>query len=78
MDAPVLKLACRDEGEEGECEFTVNDSGGDGLCCKVGEGNCKVTTSNRALIAEGGEFGYRETTKFAIPFVNRHCPHHQA
>jgi len=55
--------------QEGEYEFTIYDSFGDGMCCEKGEGHYNVTTSNGYLIAEGGEFEYEETTRFSIPFV---------
>mmetsp|Transcript_3961 Transcript_3961/g.8932 ORF Transcript_3961/g.8932 Transcript_3961/m.8932 type:complete len:177 (-) Transcript_3961:189-719(-) len=54
--------------QEGVHEFTIHDILG-GICCDFGEGNYKVT-SNGALIGEGGEFGYSETTTFSIPFVS--------
>jgi len=56
---------------EGEYEFTIKDTAGDGICCGVmqGNGHYNVTT-NGILIAEGGEFNRKETSLFMIPFVN--------
>jgi len=53
---------------EGEYHFTIYDSRGDGLCCGYGKGHYNVTSTNGGLIAEGGEFGKRETTMFILPF----------
>jgi len=55
--------------QEGEYEFTIRDYWGNGLCCESGEGHYNVTSSNGALIAEGGDFSYSETTTFSIPFA---------
>jgi len=54
---------------EGEYYFTIYDSGRDGICCgDYGEGHYSITSSNGGLIAEGGEFGWSETTLFVLPF----------
>jgi hypothetical protein len=51
----------------GRYQFIIWDSAGDGLCCLYGSGNYTVT-SNDELIAEGGEFGFNETTIFDVPY----------
>ena len=43
--------------QEGEYKFTIFDSVL-GICCKYGEGHYNVTSSNGAVIAEGGDFRY--------------------
>ena len=56
---------------EGEYEFTIKDTAGDGICCGVMQGNGHYNvTSNGILIAEGGEFNRKETSLFMIPFVD--------
>ena len=52
---------------EGEYQFTIYDSAGDGLCCGYGEGSYNVTLSGQ-VIAQGGEFGFDETMTFWLPF----------
>ncbi|ACI64079.1 predicted protein [Thalassiosira pseudonana CCMP1335] len=51
----------------GRYQFIIWDSAGDGLCCFYGSGNYTIT-SNDELIAEGGEFGFNETTIFDVPY----------
>jgi hypothetical protein len=51
----------------GRYQFIIWDLAGDGLCCLYGSGNYTVT-SNDELIAEGGEFGFNETTIFDVPY----------
>ena len=51
-------------------KFIISDFFGNGICCGDGDGHYKVTTSNGALIAEGGEFGREESTRFSLPFVS--------
>ena len=56
--------------QEGRYWFGINDWGYDGICCEHGEGHYNVTTSDGALIVEGGEWtGEWEGTYFSIPFV---------
>jgi len=55
---------------EGEYNFTIIDSAGDGICCERGgrEGNYNITSSSGQLIKEGGEFENSETTLFVLPY----------
>lgn len=43
--------------------FTIEDSEGDGICCRYGQGSYKLTYDNEVL-KEGGEFRFSETTVF--------------
>ena len=56
--------------QEGEYQFTVYDSGSDGICCNFGEGKYNIMVYEEVIV-EGGEFGLGETTKFGIPFNNQ-------
>lgn len=47
---------------EGCYNFTIYDSGGDGLCCAYGSGDYSLVL-NDTLIKYGGEFGAFETTR---------------
>jgi len=52
--------------EEGDYQFTIYDSAGDGMCCgPEGDGYYNVT-SYGAVIAQGDAFGSNETTPFQI------------
>ncbi|KAL3776900.1 hypothetical protein ACHAW5_011022 [Stephanodiscus triporus] len=44
-------------------EFTINDTGGDGICCKDGSGSYKITWDGEMLM-EGAAFYESETTPF--------------
>eukprot|EP00984_Skeletonema_dohrnii_P022286 scaffold11426_cov78-Skeletonema_dohrnii-CCMP3373.AAC.1 len=48
---------------DGQYEFQINDSWGDGICCKEGQGSYLVTFGNVEK-ASGGEFDYVEKTTF--------------
>ena len=43
--------------------FTINDSGGNGICCSNGNGGYEVS-SNGTVIKQGGSFGYSEYCEF--------------
>ena len=43
--------------------FTISDSYGDGICCDFGQGSYTVTY-NGNTVAQGGQFGYDETSYF--------------
>eukprot|EP00521_Asterionellopsis_glacialis_P014446 CAMPEP_0195307882 /NCGR_PEP_ID=MMETSP0707-20130614/37935_1 /TAXON_ID=33640 /ORGANISM="Asterionellopsis glacialis, Strain CCMP134" /LENGTH=741 /DNA_ID=CAMNT_0040372135 /DNA_START=132 /DNA_END=2354 /DNA_ORIENTATION=+ len=51
-------------------DFTMYDSGGDGICCTWGNGNYKLKHGDRVLINENGEFGSKESTVFQVPLDN--------
>ena len=46
--------------------FTINDSWGDGICCRLGCGYY-IVFSNDSIFAMGGEFSFSKTTSFVIP-----------
>merc|ERR1712032_1346912 len=50
-------------GQDGEFEFTMNDSYGDGICCSYGEGSYSVLRQGTVEVS-GGQFGGTETTSF--------------
>jgi hypothetical protein len=53
-----------------ECySFTINDVGGDGLCCGNGEGYFQIGTSDQ-LITNGGSFDSKLVSSFAINFFD--------
>ena len=56
---------------EREYDFVIYDIYGEygGICCDDGEGHYNVTTFDGKVIAEGGDFGGSEVTRFSIPFV---------
>jgi len=54
--------------QEGEYQFTVYDSAGNGICCVWGQGSYNVTSYGE-IIKEGGDFVSSESTLFSIPFV---------
>jgi hypothetical protein len=65
---------------EGDYEFIISDTVGDGMmCCDYGEGVCmdckygdayyNITTASGALISEGGDFDWSESTNFSLPFI---------
>ncbi len=47
-------------------KFTIYDAFGDGLCCNYGNGAYTLKL-NGTIIAQGGSFGYTETTFFNCP-----------
>lgn len=55
---------------DGECySFTINDTGGDGLCCGNGEGYFQIGTIDQ-LITNGGSFDSKLLSSFAIKFFD--------
>ncbi len=51
----------------GSYTFTINDTYGDGLCCKYGNGSYSlVANPGNTEIAKGNEFGTHQNTKFTI------------
>ena len=48
---------------EGDYEFTIEDSRGDGI-----RGGYYNLTSGEDVIVRGDDFGYIETTVFSLPF----------
>jgi len=47
------------EFTDGDCyTFTINDSGGDGLCCSNGQGYYRLNNESSQLIYTNAEFGY--------------------
>lgn len=49
----------------GAFSFTINDSGGNGICCTFGNGAYNVSV-NGASVASGGSFAAIETTNFTV------------
>ena len=54
------------ELESGCYAFGIIDFAGDGMCCDYGNGSYEVTTMEGVVIAQGGQFGESEITKFEI------------
>jgi hypothetical protein len=65
---------------EGDYEFIISDILGDGMmCCYYGERYCmdckhgdayyNIKTAHGALISEGGDFDWSESTNFSLPFI---------
>ncbi|MFT6734301.1 MAG: endonuclease I [Polaribacter sp.] len=54
---------------DGDYEFTINDSYGDGICCVYGSGSYTIT-SNGETLASGGDFDSSETRSFTIATDN--------
>lgn len=50
---------------DGDYQFTINDSYGDGICCRSGNGAYALTFNNQTL-ASGGEFTYNNTHPFTV------------
>jgi hypothetical protein len=51
----------------GQClKFTIYDTYGDGMCCNFGNGSYTVLL-NGNTVAQGGHFGYSESTYFNCP-----------
>lgn len=53
--------------EDGEYNFTIYDSYGDGICCIGGDGYYSISLDG-IVIAKGGDFGTNETVSFSIPY----------
>jgi len=54
---------------DGDYEFIIYDSYGDGICCSSGNGSYTLTDGNNAQIVSGGDFSSSETTGFSIPGI---------
>jgi PKD repeat protein len=52
--------------ETGCYTFTINDSYGDGICCRYGVGNYSLKDASGTVLASGGEFGRSEATNFCL------------
>ncbi len=50
---------------DGNYDFTINDSYGDGICCDFGNGSYQVIVGGE-VIKSGGDFGSQETTSFEV------------
>jgi len=50
---------------DGDYTFIINDSYGDGICCRFGNGSYRIEANGTELIS-GGEFGRSETKTFSI------------
>ena len=59
----VVKKLCL---KEGQYQFTISDSYGDGICCHRGKGYYNVTSYGEVIV-QGGEFAFNDTTLFLIP-----------
>lgn len=53
-----------DDLADGNYQWTIFDSFGDGICCGYGTGSYTLTTPS--LVATGGDFGSSETVRFSI------------
>jgi hypothetical protein len=53
---------------DGNYAFSMMDVYSDGMCCNWGEGTYEILSDRGYVIATGGEYGERETTKFTMPF----------
>ena len=54
---------------DGCYEFTIYDSGNNGICCNVGSGWYVLDDPNGEPMIGGGDFGSEETQGFCLPFV---------
>ncbi|HEQ3585644.1 endonuclease [Vibrio harveyi] len=50
---------------DGDYQFTINDSYGDGICCSSGNGSYALMLGQKTL-ASGGEFTKTQTTSFTL------------
>lgn len=46
--------------------FTINDAGGDGICCATGTGFYRLTDANNVNFVTGGTFKHREISEFDL------------
>ncbi|GAA4274226.1 zinc-dependent metalloprotease family protein [Aquimarina gracilis] len=56
--------------DAGTYTFTINDSYGDGICCRYGNGSYALTAGGTTL-ASGGSFGGSESTTFTVGGTSR-------
>jgi PKD repeat protein len=54
---------------DGCYEFTIYDSGNNGICCNVGSGLYVLDAPSGEPMIGGGSFGSEETQGFCLPFV---------
>ncbi|KAG1650588.1 Ig-like virion protein [Nymphon striatum] len=47
-------------------DFVINDTYGDGICCRYGEGSYTVTDGTGSVLASGGNYASSETTNFCV------------
>ena len=59
--------------EEGQYQFTIHDSSGDGICCDYGKGHYNLTSYGEVIV-KGGKFEFYEMAVFQIPFVSSLVP----
>ena len=50
----------------GDYSFTINDSYGDGICCRYGNGSYSLKDGNGATLASGGSFTSSESKNFCV------------
>ncbi len=50
---------------DGDYEFTLLDSFGDGICCSFGAGNYSLAVDGE-VVGSGGEFAFEEATSFTV------------
>ncbi|XOV80851.1 MAG: endonuclease [Aestuariibacter sp.] len=51
--------------EDGNYQFIISDSYGDGMCCSYGNGSYDVSIAGQS-VASGGSFAYSESTSFTV------------
>merc|ERR1719232_329581 len=56
----------------GSYEFCIEDTWGDGICCETGIGSYALSLNNN-VIAEGGDFEYKECTQFTVCEEDSDC-----
>lgn len=50
---------------DGDYQFTITDSHGDGICCNSGSGSYSLSYG-QTVIASGGEFAHNQSTSFTL------------
>jgi hypothetical protein len=58
---------------EGQYTFMIFDDGGNGMCCKSGDGSYSLShgENNENVFASGGKFDFFDTVLFEVPFLTR-------
>ena len=64
---------CLQPNSSGQCEFTIKDAYGDGMCCSYGTGSYEVKLYNTQVV-EGGDFGSSESKTFDCGLSNTEAP----
>ena len=54
--------------ESGDYDFTIFDDGANGICCKFAYGRYYLIMEG-VVLAEGGDFGYKESVSFSLPLT---------